>query len=518
MGALPPPRPIPQLLQQRLNRRRLLTLAAGAGGAGLVAAWGLQRGSGGGGLQLPWQRMALPLGPGRPPDRGGAPGWVRAEGGLLQLDLVAEARNGPWPEGPRQVLTYNGLIPGPILELRPGDAVALTLVNRLDQPTNLHFHGLHISPEGQADNIFLSVPPGGRQTYRFRLPSDHPSGLFYYHPHRHGTVADQVFGGLGGAIVVRGGLDALPALAAMPEQVLILKDFPQRHPPSGWHPGPMGARMRGRVGPLLSVNGTLQPAVALPEAGWLRLRLLNAANARVFRLALSDGGPLLQISSDGGALEAPLPRRELLLAPGERADLLVASGSGQQERQLLSLPYSTFGRPMLGGPPHADRHQGQASAQLLLTLRDPGGQPPPPPTQLLPLAAIEAPVRQRRFRFSHGMRPGHGMQFLINGQSFDHHRVDAAVRLGEIEEWELINTGMMDHPFHLHVHGFQVVAYNGGPPPAALRTWKDTVLLQPGDQLRIRIPFRDFSGRTVFHCHNLDHEDLGMMGLIEVSA
>lgn len=493
-----------------LSRRQLLELTAAGTAAALMAGWGLRRGGAAG--PLPWQRRAQPLGSGAIE----AASRIRSRNGLLQLQLVAERLAGPWPDGPRQVLAYNGLVPGPTLELWPGDTVAITLINRLDQPTNLHFHGLHISPAGQADNIFLSVAPGARQEYRFRLPVDHPSGLFYYHPHHHGTVADQVFGGLGGAIVVRGGLDDLPDLANVPTSLVILKDFSLRQPPTGWHPGPMGARMRGRVGPLLTVNGERTTKLDIPARGWLRLRLLNAANARVYRLALSDGTPLLQISSDGGALEEPLAQQQLLLAPGERADVLVGSGgNGGRQRSLLSLPYSTFGRPMLAGPPQADRHQGQARPQPLLHLRDPGGQPPQLPGRLLAHAPLGPPVRQRRFRFSHGMRPGHGMQFLINGQSFDHHRIDAAVKLNSIEEWELLNVGMMDHPFHLHVNAFQVVEHNGQPP--ALQGWKDTVLLQPGDQLRIRIPFNDFSGRTVFHCHNLDHEDLGMMGLVEIS-
>jgi FtsP/CotA-like multicopper oxidase with cupredoxin domain len=130
------------------------------------------------------------------------------------------------PGRPARALTYNGLLPGPLLEVQPGDTVRIRLHNRLARPTNLHYHGLHIPPGGTADNVFLSVAAGASQTYSFTLPADHPAGTFYYHPHRHGTVADQVFGGLGGVLIVRGALDRIPELRAADEQVLFLKDLP----------------------------------------------------------------------------------------------------------------------------------------------------------------------------------------------------------------------------------------------------------------------------------------------------
>ncbi len=134
---------------------------------------------------------------------------------------MAEARAGSIPGGPAEVLTYNGHSPGPLLEVNAGDEVRLRLHNRLDQPTNLHFHGLHIAPTGSADNVFLHAAAGGSTTYDFTIPSHHPAGLFYLHPHQHGVSADQVFGGLASTLIVRGALDRIPEVAASTEQEAI---------------------------------------------------------------------------------------------------------------------------------------------------------------------------------------------------------------------------------------------------------------------------------------------------------
>ncbi len=116
---------------------------------------------------------------------------VRSSQGALMLDLVAQETRVTIPGTAGRALTYNGLLPGPVLEVNAGDDVKIQLHNRLNQPTNLHYHGLHVSPEGNADNVFLSVQPGASQSYSFQIPDDHPAGLFYYHPHHHGTVSDQ---------------------------------------------------------------------------------------------------------------------------------------------------------------------------------------------------------------------------------------------------------------------------------------------------------------------------------------
>ena len=146
---------------------------------------------------------------------------------------------------------YNGGVPGPTLRLRPGDTVRLDLVNRLEEVTNLHVHGLHVSPEGNGDNIFLAVEPGQTQRYEHRMPDDHPPGVYWYHPHHHGNVADQIFGGLYGAIIVE---DPADKIDVERERVLVISDTTLDPDGSLVTPSTM-EQMMGREGELVLVNG-----------------------------------------------------------------------------------------------------------------------------------------------------------------------------------------------------------------------------------------------------------------------
>lgn len=452
----------------------------------------------------------------------------RSSGGVLELDLTAQETAVAIPGAASRLFTYNGLLPGPLLEVEPGDAVRLRLHNRLTAPTNLHYHGLHIPPDGIADNVFLSVAPGTSQAYNFLIPDDHPAGTFYYHPHRHGSVADQVFAGLGGVLIVRGALDRIPEVAAASEQVLFLKDLPDADGRAAWGQGMGRHQMLGREGPVLTVNGTVKPEFTVSAGGLLRLRIVNGSNARFWRLAL-EGHSLHLIATDGGALEAPVELRELLLVPGERAEVLVQASTAGGRFRLLNLPYNRGGMGMghgmgrMGGWGHRGRAPGRgwgvesSATQTIATITTTGSMPTLPlPSRLLPVKPLPMPQRRRTFAMNHGMQPRMGMVFLINGKAFDGRRNDTQVQLGETEEWELVNEGVMDHPFHVHVNPVQVISRNGR--QEAYRAWRDVVLLRPGERVLVRIRFADFPGRTVYHCHILDHEELGMMGTLQINA
>ncbi|EAQ67893.1 cupredoxin-like protein [Synechococcus sp. RS9909] len=473
-----------------MNRRSFLALTAGgaaAASAGLLGQHWLSRA----GQVSPV--MSQPV--------------VRSSQGALILDLVAQETRITIPGTAGRALTYNGLLPGPVLEFNAGDDVKIQLHNRLNQPTNLHYHGLHVSPEGNADNVFLSVQPGASQSYSFQIPDDHPAGLFYYHPHHHGTVSDQVFGGLGGALIVRGELDRIPEVQSAQEEVLFLKDLPADRQPG------MGGAMLGREGSVLTVNGQVNPTIEAPAGGLLRLRLVNGSNARFWRLAL-EGQRLHLIATDGGALEQPLAIEDLLLVPGARADVLVQISPTGGQFRLRNRSYNRVGRRMMGMRRMVASSQGE---ETIATIQTHGTTTPVAlPRELLPIQPLNNPVRTRRFVMNHGMAPSMGMMFLINGQPYDHQRIDTRVRLGDIEEWDLVNTGVMDHPFHVHVNPMQVISRNGE--PERLLAWRDVVLVRAGETVRVRTQFRDFSGRSVYHCHILDHEDLGMMGNLLIEA
>ena len=454
--------------------------------------------------------------------------------GLLQVDL--EARRETVNLAGRQVtlLSYNGQIPGPQLVAYPGDTVRIRCTNQLSNPTNLHYHGLHIPPTGQADNIFLKIPRGETLTYEFTIPREHPGGNFYYHPHVHGLVADQVFGGLGGLFIIRGELDQIPEVQAASERFLFLKDFAiaANDPLLGQHGHPM-AHMGGREGSLITVNGQVNPILTIASGGLLRLRCVNASNARFYRLALEEH-PFYLIATDGIPLAEPVELRDLLLSPGERVEVLVRGDRPPGQYQLLDLPYDRGSMGMMGpghmgpghmGPGHmGPRHRGPRGSEWpgrteagrplpLATLRYRGQVSKQPlPQQLLPIEPLSHPQTLRQFTLDHGM----GRVFLINGQAFDHQRVDTRVMLNTVEDWEIVNVGVMDHPFHLHTNPFQVLSRNGVAMP--YRAWKDTVLVPVGASVKLRVQFKDFPGKTVYHCHILDHEDLGMMGLLDIQV
>jgi FtsP/CotA-like multicopper oxidase with cupredoxin domain len=167
-------------------------------------------------------------------------------------------------------LSYNGGLPGPTLHLQPGDRVRVQLVNRLNDPTNLHVHGLHVSPEGNGDNAFVTVKPGASFDYDYQLPPDHPPGVYWYHPHHHGTVADQIFGGLYGAIIVSDPVRGSGQLPVTRERVVVISDITLNAAGSIRFPSAM-ARMRGREGDLVLVNGQARPILSA-QAGALAHR------------------------------------------------------------------------------------------------------------------------------------------------------------------------------------------------------------------------------------------------------
>ncbi len=487
----------------KFNRRQFIALGVGSAGAALVGNWLRRDISGRTVTSAPVNSAPL----------------YQSSNGLLELDLEASDRSVNLGGQQAYLLTYNGQIPAPRLEARSGDKVRIHFTNNLEQPTNIHYHGLHIPITGNADNVFLKIEPREKLTYEFQIPENHPSGTFWYHPHLHGLVAEQLFGGLAGLFIVRGDVDEVPELKAAQEEFLVLQDFSLDNGGRRSDSAHMSLMM-GREGEIIAVNGQVNPSLNLPAGGLLRLRILNASPSRFYRLALEDHA-FYQIATDGISLNEPVEVNELLLTPGQRADILVKGDKESGQYRLLNLPYDRGSMGMMGGgmmggrgmmgrnnceEPIALATVNYASAVDSLAL----------PTKLNSIDPLPEPQTVRRFELNHGMSPGVGMAFLINGEYYQGDRIDTQVKLNTVEDWELINTGVMDHPFHFHGNAFQVISRNGQSEP--LLAWRDTVLVKRGETVRIRIPFSDFAGRTVYHCHVLDHEDLGMMGNLALDA
>ncbi|MCY1159822.1 MAG: copper oxidase [Citricoccus sp.] len=489
-----------------LTRRQLLAL--GAAGAGAAAA---------GGAGLWWTGGDGPL-------AGGGRELVQPEvltgrDGILDVTLDASPASVQVGGRRAELQAFNGSLPGPTLRVRPGDTIRATMTNGLGIPTNLHVHGLHVSPQGNGDNPFVSIAPGESFDYEFVLPADHPPGTYWYHPHRHGHVADQVAAGLYGAIVVEDP-DSVPVSR---ERVLVVSDLTLDGSGNLAEVSPM-EQMMGREGETVLVNGQVRPrATAAPGEREL-WRVVNACPSRYLRLSL-DGQDLRLFGRDVGRLPAPVGVTEVVLAPGNRVELLVDTREGTST--LVAAPVDRGGMDgMMGGTVPGDGPGNDEPIELLTlgVTGAPAGEVGPVPAGP-PLRDLRsAPVAARRtldFAMGMGGRGGMGgmggsgsmMSFTIDGRAFDGGRTDQHVRIGTVEEWVLTNSSPMDHPMHLHVWPMQIVEDGGrdlGEP-----VWQDVVNIPAFGRVTVRVAFEDFGGRTVYHCHVLDHEDLGMMGTVE---
>ena len=448
------------------------------------------------------------------------PAELRSADGRLQLTLRAGPGRVELAGNEASALCYNGTVPGPTLRLKPGDELSVRLESSLNDVTNLHVHGLHVSPQADADNVFVAVLPGQSFDYRYKLPVDHPPGVYWYHPHHHGMVADQIFAGLFGAIIV----DDPETIPVGTERVLLVSDTTLDSSGNIAAVSPM-ERMAGREGELLLLNGQSNPLLTATPGSRERWRIVNTCVARYLRLRL-DGQQLQLIGMDSGRSPEPETVDELLLAPGNRADLLVTAAAG--ESVLQALPYDRGAMPgMMGQGPASGR-----GTAALATFRvsdssaapsdavPPGSIPSRPAREDLRTAAVAArrqlvlSMGAGSGRRGGGMGMGGMMQFTINGREYSEARTDTTVAAGTVEEWTLVNTSPMDHPFHLHVWPMQLIDDDGrAAGPVVMR---DVVNVRANSRVTVRIAFRDFSGRSVYHCHILDHEDLGMMGVIEV--
>lgn len=421
---------------------------------------------------------------------------------------------------------YNGSFPGPTLDLIEGDEVTVRFRNDLPEPTNIHWHGLKVPPaqDGLPEDL---VAPGATRDYVFTVPPG-SAGTYWYHPHPHGATVRQVGRGLLGAIRVRPAVDPL---AGVPEHLVVLTDH-KLDAAGQFAPLTNMDRADGLEGSLALVNGQVHPMLAVRPGELRRLRLLNASASRQYLFHV-QGHRLWQVGSDGGLFETPVETTAVALASGERAEVLVRmTGAPLAEAIVESLPIDrgAMAVPVVD-PGHApaaalvagaspgpvgDGHahsQGAAFPLFALGYGDTRvAERPALPAKLREVPLLDlAGAAARRLTLTENMLT---LDFRIDGKVYDHHRVDIRTKRGATEIWTIANDADMAHPFHLHGVQFQVLDRDGVPEPQ--RAWKDTVNVPARARVRFAVKFDVVPGRRIYHCHILNHEELGMMGTLEV--
>jgi len=416
---------------------------------------------------------------------------AQPEPGGAVVPVELEAREADWQitaGRTARAWTFNGQVPGPLIEARVGDVLEVRLTNHLSEPTTLHWHGIRLpAPMDGTDMVQHPVEPGAVFVYRIKLLD---AGTFWYHSHSNEPV--QVRRGMYGALVVRG--EHEPVLDR--ERVLVLSDATVE--PTG-ELSPDNDR-QGLDGNVRLVNGVAEPEVMVAGGQVERWRVINASSARYVKLSI-DGRAFVTLGTGGGLLECPLTVHDALLPPGDRIDIAVGPFEPGETVPVLSAPY--------------DRGFGSGESERFATVRV---APRADSQAVFPqrLRVIEplvtgplTPTREVRLGERAG---GHGeVDYLIN--ETQHLRGEDVV-VGELQVWDIVNTSALDHPFHLHGFFFQVVERDGVAP--AFRSWEDTVNVPAGGRVRIAWMPDDRPGEWMYHCHILEHHAAGMMAHFRV--
>jgi spore coat protein A, manganese oxidase len=420
---------------------------------------------------------------------------------------------------------YEGRFPGPTIESRRGRRTVIRHRNELAVPVSVHLHGGHTAAEHDGYPTDLVLPAGeaggavqrpgwsfheGAKEYEY--PMEQRAAVLWYHDHRMDFTGPQVYRGLAGFHIVRDDEDeALPLPAGERDIPLMICDrafaadgslrYPARH--EDGHHGVQQHYVEGVLGDVILVNGAPWPVLEVANTRY-RFRLLNASNARHYQLALDPpppGAAFVQVGSDGGLLDRPIGHDRLRIAPAERYDVVVDFSHYPLGSEVTLV--NTIGR------------DGVANVMRFVVARRERDESTVPARlgEVEPLRRSAA-TRLRSFAFRRGAVDG-GRGWTINGESFDPTRVDARPRLGDVEIWRF--TTDFHHPVHLHLVPFQVLSRNGGAPLDRDAGWKDTVDLEVYDQVEVIMRFTGYRGRYVFHCHNLEHEDMAMMANFETS-
>jgi FtsP/CotA-like multicopper oxidase with cupredoxin domain len=456
------------------------------------------------------------------------PPKIQSKNGRLDVELTAKIQE--IEVGGETVMTrvYNDLLTPPTLRLWPGDTIFLRLDNQIDEDTNLHYHGMNVSPLVPSDNVFLTIESGQTFDYEVRVPEGHPEGLFYYHPHRHGLTEFQIGSGMSGLLIVEGLLNPFPELINITQRVMMLKDI---QIVDGMVPDPPDSD----APTLRTLNGLVNPTISI-RPGEIQLWRVGNIGADIYYDLELAGHTLFEIARDGNLHNQLVPMDHILLPVSSRSEFLVVGGPPGE--------YTFKTRGIFMGP------QGDTYPEVqLATLISQGSAVPekPLPTdfpQDVPDLRDSPICCNRSFDFSESMD---GSEFCINNVQFDGSITNTTIQFGCVERWTINNCTGENHVFHIHQLDFQVIEKNGQ--PVDFIGHQDTVALDyrvadpahpdrcqcdasgnctgctcptPGDpygSVVVLIPFTNpvILGDFVYHCHIGAHEDSGMMQKITVS-
>ena len=391
---------------------------------------------------------------------------------------------------------FNNSIPGPVIKANKGEKLVIKVKNNLSEPTVVHWHGIQLpaSMDG-TDDAQRPIQPGEEFEYKFVVPD---AGTFWYHSHQNETV--QMERGMYGALIV----EEKTNIVVDAEKIFMIDDmkltadneFKKGNVFQRWF-----ERHDGREGDTLLINGEENSVIEMNAGQTERWRFINASSAKYFYLSLG-GRPFKIIATDGGLLETAQEVTEVLLTPGERAEIIVGPFAEGEKFAIESLPYN---RMTSIKPKHA-----QYATVKVNTSKSSKAFIPKNIRTIESLAPQDAEIT-RKVKFSVGPSWKHGIDFLVND---DMHTADKPVNIGELQVWEVSNTSMMDHPFHLHGFFFQVLEENGKAP--AYKAWKDTINLKPRSKVKIAWTPDNRPGKWMYHCHILEHHEAGMMAHFEV--
>jgi len=385
---------------------------------------------------------------------------------------------------------------GPTIRIKKDETIKINVHNSLLEETVLHWHGLKIKgvSDGGPNRVILP-----KQSWTTQYKINQRSSLCWYHPHTHEKTGEQVYMGIAGLFIIEDeeslSLD-IPREYGVDDIPLVFQD--RRFDSNGQflYKQSMHDVMMGVSGNVFLVNGVVDPYLEVsPKA--VRLRLLNGSNARVYSFIFSDNKPFYQIAGDASFLPAPIKLTQLILSPGERAEILVDLSAFEGKNIF-------FGDSL--------------SNKALLNIKVKNEKPEPftIPSKLTTITEYTELQNVKRREFSLDVRPG---WLGINGKRMDMKRIDEEVTLGKTEIWKIKNPNRMVHPFHIHGCSFKILSRNSMPAYANERGLKDTVFIYSNETVELAVQF-DYEATKnypyMYHCHILEHEDAGMMGQFTV--